>query len=74
MIKAPAQMEYGSQSGMQTQFNLIVVPQIKKSDILKKIFFSNLNPLVKDEFFMKLLKLCGPLSNYKRPKNERDVS
>ena len=22
---------------------------------------------------MKLLKLCGPLQNYKRPKNEKDI-
>lgn len=41
--------------------------------MLKKIFFSNLNPLILDEFFMKLLKQCGPLQNYKRPKNEKDV-
>ena len=22
---------------------------------------------------MKLLKLCGPLQNYKRPRNEKDI-
>ena len=58
---------------MPTQFNLIVPPQVKKSDMLKKIFFSNLNAMIQDDFFMKLLKLCGPLQNYKRPRNEKDV-